>query len=158
MQLKHNKFVYSGLAFIIVASLFITACSSKATTTTAKSTPSPTPSATQPKPTTTQPIPTTTQPPPTTTRPKPKLSSVAVMPSGPASLQVGLALQFNAVATYSDGSTADVTDLAAWSSSNPAVASITSGLAQGLAAGSTNIAVSFSGQNSSPITLTVVSP
>lgn len=98
----------------------------------------------------------TTQP-PFSQAPKPKLSSIAVTPGFP-SLQVGLALQFFATGTYSDGSTSDVSDLVTWASSSTDVATNTpGGLVTGVAPGSTNIQASFNGLNSPPVTLTVVS-
>ncbi len=56
----------------------------------------------------------------------------------PASASMGTrrAQRFQAVATYSDGSTADVTNTVTWRSSNPSVATIaSSGQAIGMSAG-----------------------
>ena len=69
----------------------------------------------------------------------PTLSKIVVTPN-PASITVGATQQFAATATYSDGSTKDVTATAAWTSSTPAAATVNSaGLATGVATGSTNI-------------------
>ncbi len=82
------------------------------------------------------------------------VTSIAVTPS-PMSLQIGKTEQFTATATYSDGSTSDVTSSANWSSSTPAVATInTSGLATGLSIGSTTVKAALTGV-SGTATLTV---
>lgn len=52
------------------------------------------------------------------------LTSIQVSPSS-ATLAMGLSQQFWAVGTYNDGSTADVTQTATWSSSMPFVATVT---------------------------------
>ncbi len=75
------------------------------------------------------------------------LSSVAVTPSNP-SIAVDTTQQFAAMATYSDGSTANVTTTASWSSSNTAVATINSaGVATGVGSGSTTIMAAISGKS-----------
>ena len=53
--------------------------------------------------------------------------------------------RFFALATYGDGITLDVTATATWSSSAPAIATVSSGAASGLAAGSASIQASFGG-------------
>jgi hypothetical protein len=69
--------------------------------------------------------------------------SLAVTPAS-SSVPVGASRQFSATATYSDGSSRNVTSLAAWSSGTPAVASVAStGAALGLLAGSSAISASF---------------
>ena len=73
------------------------------------------------------------------------LTAIAVTPSN-ASVTVGGQEQFDAVATYSDNSTADVTSTASWAVANTGVATITSaGLATGVAVGSTQVTASLSG-------------
>lgn len=65
--------------------------------------------------------------------------SIAVTPAS-ASIAKGSSMQFQAVATYADGHTADVSTSVAWSSSAPAVASVsTTGMVTGLAAGNAEI-------------------
>lgn len=74
-------------------------------------------------------------------------TSIVVMPAA-ASLPIGLTQQYNAVATFSDGSTQDVTGVSTWHSSSITVASITvSGLATARNVGSTNISATFSSVN-----------
>jgi predicted transport protein len=70
-------------------------------------------------------------------------TSISVSPTG-SSLPLGLTLQFTATATFSDGSSQDVTNVASWSSSNTSVAFITiSGLATAKNVGTTTISASF---------------
>ncbi len=73
----------------------------------------------------------------------PALASIAVTPTS-ATLAVGASQQFDAMGTYTDGSTQDVTTLAAWSSSATTVATVSAtGLAVGTGQGSTAITASF---------------
>jgi hypothetical protein len=87
------------------------------------------------------------------------LSSISVTPVNPSVVD-GLTRQFNATGIYSDGSTADLTTLANWTSGTIAVASMNaslasnSGLATGLSAGTSLIRASFAGVEGST-TLTV---
>ncbi len=85
------------------------------------------------------------------------LTSITVTPPAPANLPVGSTQQFTAMATYSNGTQADVTSQVSWASSIGTVATISStGLATGVAAGSTLIAASLSGITSAAVTLTVI--
>jgi hypothetical protein len=82
------------------------------------------------------------------------LVSIAVTPANGA-VAVGLSFQFDAVGTYSDGSTQDLTVATTWSSSTPAVATITpGGLAIGVTTGSSTITATLGSMNGST-TLTV---
>ncbi len=68
-------------------------------------------------------------------------SALSVTGTAPA---VGATAQFKAVATMSDGSTTDVTSQATWSSSNAAVAAVSStGLVTGVAAGSATVSATY---------------
>jgi trimeric autotransporter adhesin len=70
-------------------------------------------------------------------------TSIAVTPLN-ANLPLGLAQQYKAVGTFSDGTSQDLTGVATWKSSVTSVASITtSGLATGKNVGSTTISASF---------------
>ncbi|TGM53176.1 beta strand repeat-containing protein [Leptospira adleri] len=63
------------------------------------------------------------------------LSSIAVSPTNPT-INATSTKQFTAVGTYSDSSTADITSLATWSSSNNSFATVSNALGtQGLATG-----------------------
>lgn len=85
------------------------------------------------------------------------LVSIAISPVAP-SIAVNSSQQFTATGTYSDGSSADLTNLVTWSSSANAVATIVSGgIASAVAAGTTNISASFAGVSQSTA-LTVTAP
>src|SRR5690349_2165578 len=74
------------------------------------------------------------------TVPPPPLVSIAVAPSN-QTINAGTTQQFTATGTFADGSVSDITSAVNWSSSPSNIASInTSGLANGLAQGSTTIA------------------
>jgi Flp pilus assembly secretin CpaC len=77
------------------------------------------------------------------------LKSIAVTPSSLA-IAAGTALQFAATGTYSDGSVQNVTSAVAWDSSKTSVATIgaSSGLATGVAAGTTSITATQGGAGS----------
>jgi uncharacterized protein YjdB len=85
------------------------------------------------------------------------LASIAIAPTT-RTIAKGTTAQFKATATYSDNSTQDITAAATWSSSAPAVATIsndtTDGLASALTAGTTTIRAQYNGQ-SATATLTV---
>lgn len=86
----------------------------------------------------------------------PKLTSITVTPAAPTSLPVGKTQQFRAVAHYSNSTTLDVTNRANWASSSNNFTSISrTGLAKGLAAGTTNITATFNGLISPDLPLTV---
>ena len=85
------------------------------------------------------------------------LQSIAVAPSHP-SLAKGLTLQFTATGTYSDASARDITASVTWTSSKPAVATITAaGLATAASQGPTTISAT-SGAISGSTVLTVTTP
>jgi uncharacterized protein YjdB len=75
------------------------------------------------------------------------LSSIAITPVNPA-LQIGATQQLTVTATYSDGSTTNVTSMTAFSSANPAIVSVgaTTGLTTGNAVGAVLITGSFNGK------------
>ena len=85
------------------------------------------------------------------------VKSIAV--TGSPTLPAGYKTQFIAVATYSDGSSLDVTKQATWTSSNTAVATIstaspTQGFATGITSGTTTISATLEGiQGSSSLTV-----
>src|SRR5713101_7220067 len=84
------------------------------------------------------------------------LVSMAVAPANP-SIPKGATEQFTVTGSYTDGSTQNLTNSATWTSLNPLVATISnSGLATGLAPGSTTIqAASGSVSGSTALTVTV---
>lgn len=83
------------------------------------------------------------------------LQSISVTPSNP-STPTGGAKQFTAIATYGGGTTVDITSTATWSSASAAIATVNaSGIASGLAAGTTTItATSGTVAGSSSLTVT----
>lgn len=85
------------------------------------------------------------------------LTSIAISPTL-SSMAVHTSQQFTATGIYSDGSSADLTNTVAWSSSSTAAATINaSGMASAVAAGSTTISASL-GSVSQSTTLTVNAP
>lgn len=89
------------------------------------------------------------------------LTSVTVTPSDPVA-EVGGAILFTADGIRSDATSADITELVTWSSSNTAVATIsndagTKGDATALSAGTSQISAAL-GSFSVPVTLTVNTP
>jgi uncharacterized protein YjdB len=77
------------------------------------------------------------------------LVSLAITPTNP-SIALGTTLQFTATGTYTDASTQDLTNTATWSSSNPAVATLSNaaggrGLAAGTAQGATTVGALVNG-------------
>ena len=86
------------------------------------------------------------------------LLSIAVTPGNPE-LAEGVAGQFTATGTYSDGSTANITSLVTWASATPSVATISgTGLATALVPGTSAITASMAGVTSPGDTLTVIAP
>jgi hypothetical protein len=85
------------------------------------------------------------------------LASIAITPN-PATAAAGSSVQFTATGTYTDGSTANVSKLVNWSSSNPSIATVnTSGLASGVNLGTATITAA-SGGVSSAASLTITLP
>src|ERR1017187_9536007 len=73
------------------------------------------------------------------------VTSITVAPANP-SIAKGMTQQFTATGTYTDGTSANLTNSATWSSSNLGVATIdASGLASALAAGGSTISATYSG-------------
>jgi hypothetical protein len=88
----------------------------------------------------------------------PVLNSIAVTPNPPPSLSKGHTLQFKAVGSYSDGTTADITSRVTWTSDNTSAAAIdNSGLATGVEAGIANVTAALDGITSPAQILVVVS-
>jgi hypothetical protein len=87
-----------------------------------------------------------------------ELVSVSVTPAS-ATVLAGATQQFNATASYSDGSSRNVTASSAWVSATPAIATVgaATGLATGVAAGSAALSATF-GAKSGSATLAVTAP
>ncbi len=83
------------------------------------------------------------------------VTSIAVAPVNP-SVAKGLTQQFSATGTYTDGTTANLTSQVTWDSATPSIVTISStGLAQSLATGTTNITAALGSVTSPTDTLTV---
>jgi hypothetical protein len=82
------------------------------------------------------------------------LSSVAIAPAS-ASIAKGTQQMYTLLGTYSDGSTQDLTLQAYWQTSSYTVATISKGIATGVAPGTVNINASFQGMSASPASLVV---
>jgi N-acetylneuraminic acid mutarotase len=85
------------------------------------------------------------------------IQSLAISPN-PATTGVGVNTVLTATGTYSDGTTADVTNSASWSSNTPAVATVvpTTGIFTGVSMGSTTITAtlgSFSATTTASVTV-----
>jgi len=78
----------------------------------------------------------------------PVLTSVTVSPAFPTLDAGGCPFQLKATATYSDGTTSDVTTLSTWSSSNPSIGTVgaSTGIAMAVSPGSTTISATFDGK------------
>ena len=72
------------------------------------------------------------------------LNLIAITPQT-ASIQVGTTRQFTATGTFSDGSVFGLTGQANWISSEPNIASVSHGLATGIASGTVTVSASFEG-------------
>jgi len=80
------------------------------------------------------------------------VTSIAITPVA-ASVAIGQIANLTATATYSDSTTADVTNQASWTIANPAIATIsaTTGVVTGVALGSTTVTASINGSIVSPV-------
>lgn len=88
--------------------------------------------------------------------PQATLESIAVAPT-PASIEVGRTVQFTATADYADESTRDVTTEVIWASSNQEVATVNAtGMATGIAVGTTAITATLGAITSDTADLSVV--
>lgn len=93
----------------------------------------------------------------TSTTSQATLILITITPNPADDLPVSFVRQFTATGTYSDGSTADISIRSDWTSSDENVATIsTSGLATGIATGTTSITATYLGITSAPLTLTTV--
>jgi hypothetical protein len=86
----------------------------------------------------------------------PALVSIAVSPAL-GSIAAGISLQYTATGTYTDGSTQNLTDSVAWTSSKSVATISSTGLATGVSQGSTTIAATL-GTVQGSTTLTITAP
>jgi hypothetical protein len=126
-------------AVLIVLTLFTGACSSARTTLTGI-------------------VPRTTATPDTSTTTTVSLVSIAIQQVSPVNIMIGNTVQFSAMGTYSDGTTADCTGQVIWNSGDSAIAAISySGLATAVTLGNTDITAAINGIKSNDVYL-VISP
>lgn len=86
----------------------------------------------------------------------PTLSSIAITPLTLA-VTAGTIKKLTATATYSDASTADITDSAVWVSSATSKATVLHGYVSGVAAGTSNVSCSLGGVTSTAPSVVTVS-
>ena len=84
------------------------------------------------------------------------LVSLEVRPDN-ATIQVGDSLQFTAWAKYNDSTQVDVSTQASWDSGNASIATVSSGLAKGVAEGTTNMTATLQGKSDDAV-LSVTAP
>jgi hypothetical protein len=75
-----------------------------------------------------------------TNNPPPTITSISLTPQNSA-VTVGKTLQFSAQATYSDGSTKDITSAATWATSDTTLATVSSGVVTGVKIGVVEVGV-----------------
>ena len=86
----------------------------------------------------------------------PELDYITISPTNPT-VPEDFFQQFTATAHYTDSSTADVTDLTSWSSSNTSVATIdASGMAQTYTAGTTTITAVYNGKSRTTVLTAII--
>ena len=87
------------------------------------------------------------------------LTSIAISPANPPNLKVSFTQNFTATGTYSDGSTADVSSLVTWNSSDPTIAAFTQphgGLLLAMSLGTATISVTYQGLTSNSVNITII--
>jgi len=88
------------------------------------------------------------------------LVSIAITPNPSPNLKLGPTnITFTATGTYSDGTTADLSSLVTWTSSDPTIAAFTQlsgGLLMGMSVGTVTITASLSGITSPTVSVTTV--
>ncbi|MGA8312365.1 MAG: choice-of-anchor D domain-containing protein [Terriglobales bacterium] len=85
------------------------------------------------------------------------VTSIAITPANPT-VTKGAQQPLTATATYSNGTTQNVTASAAWTSSNAAVATVSNGVVTAVAAGSATITATVSGSTVKGTTVVTVAP
>jgi trimeric autotransporter adhesin len=135
-QLKYIVY-FTVAAVLLVSTLLAGACSPARTTLTGI-------------------VPRTTATTGTSTTAAVRLVSIAIQQPSPVEIQLGNTVQFSAMGTYSDGTTADCTGQVIWNSSNAAIASISySGLATAVTLGNTDITAAINGVISNVVFLEI---
>jgi len=141
---------WAVIGLIVASTMVLSACGSTATSSTT----------TQP-PSSTNTITSTSKATKTTTTGKvtATLTSVAISPTSPPSLKLGFTQNFVATGTYSDGSTADVSSLVTWHSSDATIAAFTQpegGLLTAMTTGTVSITATYQGMTTNQVNITVI--
>ncbi len=87
------------------------------------------------------------------------LTSIAISPTSPPNLKLGFTQNFVATGTYSDGSTADLSSLVTWKSSDPTIAAFTNpngGLLTAMSTGTVQITASYQGKTTDTVSITII--
>ena len=87
------------------------------------------------------------------------LTSIAISPTSPPNLKLGFTQNFVATGTYSDGSTADVSSLVTWHSSDAGIAAFTQpegGLLTAMTIGTVSITATYQGMTTNSINISVI--
>ena len=148
---------WAVIGLIVASTMVLSACGSTATSSTTTQPPSSDSSTT----TATNTITSTSKATKTTTTGKvtATLTSVAISPTSPPSLKLGFTQNFVATGTYSDGSTADVSSLVTWHSSNATIAAFTQpegGLLTAMTTGTVSITATYQGMTTNQVNITVI--
>jgi Bacterial Ig-like domain (group 2) len=85
------------------------------------------------------------------------ITSITVTPSSASNL-VGNTVQFTATGTFGDGTTQNLTTLAAWASSSVGVANVSAGLATGVSSGATTVTATWGLSGNAGLTITQPNP
>ena len=141
---------------LIAVTLAVSACGSTASSTTTQP-----PSSDTSTTTATNTITSTSKATKTTTTGKvtATLTSVAISPTSPPSLKLGFTQNFVATGTYSDGSTADVSSLVTWHSSDATIAAFTQpegGLLTAMTIGTVSITATYQGMTTNSVNISVI--
>ena len=148
---------WAVIGLIVASTMVLSACGSTATSSTTTQPPSSDSSTT----TAANTITTTSKSTKTTATGKvtATLTSVAISPTSPPSLKLGFTQNFVATGTYSDGSTADVSSLVTWHSSDATIAAFTQpegGLLTAMTTGTVSITATYQGMTTNPVSITVI--
>ena len=87
------------------------------------------------------------------------LTSIAISPTSPPNLKLGFTQNFIATGTYSDGSTADVSSLVKWNSSDATIAAFTQpsgGLLEAMGLGTAVITATYQGMTTNSVSITTI--
>jgi hypothetical protein len=87
------------------------------------------------------------------------LTSIAISPTSPPNLKLGFTQNFTATGTYSDGSTADLSPIVKWNSSDPSIAAFTQpegGLLTAMTTGTVSVTATYQGITTNSVSITII--